>query len=160
MSGQYFSESRNVELSTIQYLETQIDANWTGVNVVKSFLSAYAKDIQPPIVAIRLLDQTTNRLEVGATTLENRYTIAIDIFARSAGQRLDLADFILNQVKDSWTYNTYAHATGDKSSIVATATGKIIVTNFVENGMVDIGETEEARDRFRHSLIFTVRKNI
>ena len=160
MSGSYFRESRNVERSTLQYLETQIDASWSNVTVIKTFYQAYARDNNPPIVCIRLMDQNTDFLEIGATTLDNTYNIIIDIFASSDGQRLDLADFIINQIKDNWTYNTYAHATGDKSTTIATAAGKCRVTDFIENGKVDLGETEESRDRHRHSLIFTVRRNV
>lgn len=156
----YFQTARNVELSIIQYLETRINSSWDNITVIKTFYQAYARDNKPPIVCIRLMDQNTDFLEIGSTTLDNDYNIIIDIFARSDGQRLDLADFILNQIKDNWTYNTYAHASGDKSTIVATPAGKCRVTTFIENGKVDLGETEESRDRHRHSLIFTVRRNV
>ncbi len=159
MAGSYFRESRNVERSTMEYLTTQINNSWTNVTVIKTFYQAYARDNTPPIVCVRLMDQNTDFLEIGATTLDSRYNIVIDIFARSDGQRLDLADFIINQIKDNWTYNTYAHAVGDKSTINATAAGKCRVMEFIENGKVDLGETEESRDRHRHSIIFSVRKD-
>ncbi|KKN15277.1 hypothetical protein LCGC14_0987640 [marine sediment metagenome] len=159
MSGSYFRAARNVELSTIQYLETQIDASWSNVAVIKSFYKAYARDNSPPIVCIRLMDQNTDYLEIGATTLDDIYNIAIDIFARSDGQRMDLADFILNEIKDSWVYNTYSQ-TSDKSGVTATAAGRVRVVSFVENGKVDLGDTEESRDRYRHSIIFSVKRDV
>ena len=152
MSGSYFRAARNVELSTIQYLETQIDGSWSNVAVIKSFYKAYARDNSPPIVCIRLMDQNTDYLEIGATTLDDIYNIAIDIFARSDGQRMDLADFILNEIKDSWVYNTYSQT--------STAAGRVRVVSFVENGKVDLGDTEESRDRYRHSLIFSVKRDV
>lgn len=160
MANSYFRTARNIELSTIQYLETEIGSGWSNVTVIKAFYQAYAKDNVPPIVCIRLMDQNTDYLEIGSTTLDNIYNIIVDIFATSDGQRLDLADFILNILKDSWVYNTYAHASGDNSNIVATASGRIRVKRFIENGKIDFGETEELRDRYRHSLIFSVTKDI
>ena len=105
----YFTEPRNIELSTLEYLTTQIDANWSGVTVVKTFAQAYSKNINLPIVCVRLLDQSSSRLEIGSNTLDNRYGIAIDIFARSDGQRIDLANFILDKLKDGWVYYVFCY---------------------------------------------------
>jgi len=38
----YFRETRNVELSTIEFLTAQINASWTGVTTVKTFQEAEA----------------------------------------------------------------------------------------------------------------------
>jgi len=157
MAGSYFRESRNVELSTVQYLETAIPISWTGVTVIKSFYYAYDKDNTPPIVCIRLMDQNTDFFEIGNTRLDNIYNMVIDIFATSDGQRMDLADFILDTIKDSWVYNTYAQ---DAGTLIATPAGRLRTVSFIENGKVDIGETEESRDRHRHSIIFSIRKSV
>ena len=69
----YFRDSRNVELSLLYYLETNLNIDWAGTTVVKTFKSAYHKDVSLPIVCVRLADTSTVRREVGATTLENRY---------------------------------------------------------------------------------------
>ena len=153
-----FSVTRNIELSTIYYIETQIDANWTGVEVVKSFLSAYDKTL--PVVCVRLLDTVSDRLEVGADTLLNIYGIAIDIFGTSDGQRIDLADFILNKLKSGWIYYTHSKASG-ATTLTRVSAGRLKVVEFVENARVDFGNDEiENPDRFRHRIMFNIRKNI
>jgi len=156
----YFRTARNLEISTIKYLKDQIDENWSGVTTIISFTQAYSNTIKLPVVCIRLMDQNTDRLEIGSTTWNHRYNIVIDVFAKSDPQRIDLTDFILETIKDSWVYNTYSHASGTNAEIVATPDGRIMVTAIIENGRVDIGETVESKDRFRQSLIFTVRKDV
>jgi len=151
-----FSTMRNVELSTIYYLEQQIDASWSGVEVVKSFLSAYDKVL--PVVCIRLTDTTTDRLEIGSTTLNNIYSFIIDIFATSDGQRIDLADFIMDKLKNGWTYYTHVHAVGDNSTLVRTSGGRLTVLEFTDNRRIDFGEEVANPDRFRHTIGINVRK--
>ena len=107
MSGEYFTKDRNVELSTLYYLEQQFPDDWSGVTIVKTFKNAYAKSTAVPIVCVSLIDTNNTRLEIGSNTLEERYLIAIDIFARSAGQRLDLAAYIKGLLKTGWVHYCY-----------------------------------------------------
>jgi len=152
-----FSTTRNVELSAIYYIETSIDNAWTGVEVVKSFLSAYDKTL--PVVCIRLLDTLTDRLEIGSTTLDNEYSFIIDIFATSDGQRIDLSDFIMDKLKDGWIYYTHAHTPNDNSTLVRTNAGRCIVVAFTDNSRIDFGDEVANPDRFRHKIVFRVRKS-
>ena len=152
-----FSTTRNVELSTIYYIEQQIDASWSGVEVVKSFLSAYDKTL--PVVCVRLLGTSTDRLEIGSTTLDNEYEFVIDVFATSDGQRIDLSDFIMDKLKDGWVYYTHAHTPGDNTSLTRTSAGRLTVIDFVNNERIDFGNDEvENPDRFRHQITFIIRK--
>lgn len=157
MSGSYFRGSRNLELSTIYYLETEIPKDWTGVTVVKTFKEVYASTVALPVVCVRLAETATTRLEIGTPTIENRYLIVIDIFAKSDAQRLDLADYIKDKLKDGWTHYDHSHASGDPANLDRVANGRDWITEWVSDGKVDIGELEE-KDKFRHSLSFIVRK--
>jgi len=144
-----FSQTRNVELSTLYYLETQIAANWTGITLVKSFSSAYDQTL--PVVCVQLVGAMTDRLEIGSTTLQNYYEIAIDVFATSDGQRIDLADFILNQLKAGWIYYTHSKVSG-ATTLTKVAAGRITVTEFSDNSKIDLGDEVANPDRFRHFL--------
>jgi len=157
--AQYFTETRNCELSTLYYLETQLASAWSGVTLVKSFNKAYAKDVSLPVVAVALEDISTERREIGTTAINNLYTIAIDIFATSDGMRLDLVDFIINQLKDGWTYYIYSHPSGSNATLDKTADGKIRVNSFVENTRVEISEySQDVKDRYRHTIVIEIRK--
>lgn len=152
----YFRQTRNIELSTIYYLTTQINANWTDVNVVKSFSQIAEKSV--PVVCIRLLDNNPYRREVGSNTLENRYGIIIDIFAKSDGQRLDLADFIIETIKDGWVYYEFSQESGDPETLEKTANGKVKMVKITRNSKLDFGDNVTSVDRFRHLISFIVRK--
>lgn len=160
MAGIYFSKSRNIELSTLEYMETQLNASWTGVTTVKTFKNAYDNTVEVPIVCIRLPTTNNARLEVGAVTLENRYMLVFDIFSKSDAQRVDLSDYIVDKLKDGWTYKTYSHVSGDKSQITGIADGRIFVTNWLTNTKVDYGENVDPKDRYRHTISILVRKSI
>ncbi len=153
----FFQQARNVELSTIQYLETQINANWDNITTTKSMSQSYSSSVNLPIVCVRMTDFPPSVLEIGSNTLEFRYGIIIDIFATSDGFRIDLADFIMDKLKDGWTYNTYAHASGDNSSIEATAAGRCKVTSWTDNRLIELGENVDKKDRHRHMIAIQVK---
>jgi hypothetical protein len=155
MAGQYFGKARNVELSTVYYLETQIDGSWDNVSVVKTRPDA-TKDALP-VVAISLFDESPNRFEIGSTTLWEEFFIKVEIFARSDGQRLDLAEFVKNQLNTIWTYYTHAHASGDNSTLERTDAGKVTFTRFLQHTKIDFGEDVDVYDRHRHILVAGVK---
>ena len=151
----YFRESRNAELSVIYYLEDAIGTDWTGITVVKRFTDAYKSPL--PVVAISLTETYNNRKEIGANTLLNDYTITVDIFAKSDGQRIDLADYIMDKLKDGCVYYTHSQTAGVLSR---TADGRLHINRFSLNHKVDLGdEGVDVYDRFRHFIQLTVRKN-
>jgi len=159
MPDSYLRQSRSIELSTKYAIETAITTNWTNVTVVKTFLSAYDKTL--PVVCVRLIDTNVDRLEVGATTLDYEYLFNIDIFATSDGQRLDLADFLVDFLKNSWVYYTWTHKAGDNSILEKAAAGRIAVREYISNNRVDFGDVEVSNpDRFRHTIGIRVRKSI
>jgi len=148
----YFRETRNVELSCISHLTTQINANWSGVSVVKSFQDATAAAI--PVVCVRLLDTSSRTREIGATTLNHTYNIIIDIFAKSDGQRLDLADFLTDLIKDGWVYYEHGHVPGHPDQLNTTANGRVHFEGLLENRRIDFVETVADQDKYRHIISF------
>jgi len=152
----YFSKSRNIELSTIYYFETQIAASWAGINVVKSF--AQVSSVALPVVCIRLLDTISVKKEIGNTAFQNTHGIIIDIFAKSDGQRIDLADFILSKLETNWTYYIHSHTSGNPAVLDRVADGKVNLLSITVNRRIDFTENVEEQDRFRHVISFLVTK--
>jgi hypothetical protein len=153
----YFRETRDCELSVIYYLETQITNDWSGVTVIKSFTDAYKGTL--PIVCIRLTDTTNNRREVGSVTLLNDYTITVDIFATSDGQRLDLADYIMSKLNDGCVFYNHSQTSGTPTSLTRVADGRLYVHRFILNQALDFGEDADKYDRHRHLIQITFRKS-
>ena len=153
-----FRTARNIELSTVAYIQTQINASWTGVTTVKSFTNAYKTSL--PVVCVRLFDEESFRKEIGSTTFRHQYSIIIDIFATSDGQRIDLADFILSSLEDVWTYNEYSHNPANPEVLTTAATSKIRLLRLETNNKVDFGEEVDSYDRFRQNIVVRVEKTV
>ena len=153
----YFRQSRNVELSTIYYLETEIAKDWTGITVVKSFTNAYKANL--PVIAIYLSNINNDRREIGGTTLLSDYTINIDIFATSDGQRIDLADYITDKLKDCFTYYLHSQTSGNPESLTRSADGTIFVTNYITSTKIDFAKNVDKYDLHRHFIQISVRKS-
>jgi len=153
----YFRESRNIELSLLYYLENNLNTDWSGTTVIKTFKDAYSKNIELPIICVYLSDTSSTRLEIGDETLDNRYLLMIEVFAKSGAQRLDIADYIIDKLKDGWVHYDHSHAVGDKSTLVRSANGRDWVTSFVGNSKVSLIETIDTKDKHRHSISIRVR---
>ena len=153
-----FSESRNIELSLIRHLETNINTDWTAITVTKSFNQAYKATL--PVVAIELSNINNERKEIGATTLIKECIINIDIFATSSGLRIDLADYIVDKLKDQFTYYDHSQTSGSPETLTRVASGHIMVVDFISDVKLNFGDQANVFDRFRHFISVAVRRNL
>jgi len=157
----YFRETRCLENSIIDYLTTSFNADWSDVDVVKTFKEVYSNTLTVPIVCVRVINDTNRRRELGANTLWVEYDVMIDIFARSDSQRLDLADYVKDKLKDGCTYYTYSHASGDKETLETTAAGDVFMLRINTNGRVELYTDDlDPKDRYRHSMSITFRVSL
>lgn len=154
----YFRESRNAELSTLDYLKAQINAYWSDVNIVKSYNDASSKAL--PVVAVQLTDTETERREIGNTEVINKYVVNIDIFAKSDAMRLDLTSHIVDILKAGWVYYQYSHGSGDNTTLVTQAAGRVTVEEFVENTKVEFGTDVDVYDKYRQFIQIRVRVDV
>ena len=154
----YFRERRNVELSTLDFFTTQINANWTGITVVKSFAQSYKSP--RPVVAIILAEIESKRREIGTTTLDHTYLLRFDIFAKSDGQRQDLSDFMLSTIQDGWTYSTYTKNPANAEALIATTAGRVNLVRVNSDLKLDFDEDGDVYDKYRHYIECTVRVSV
>lgn len=157
MSNHVFSESRNIELSTIYYIETNINIDWSGISVVKSFNQAYKNSL--PIIAIYLNSINNDRKEIGSTTLVKNCIINIDIFCNSDGQRLDLANYIVDKLKDQFIYYSHSQTSGSPETLTRVADGNVIVTDFISDNKLNFGGDSDVFDRHRHFISISAKKS-
>lgn len=156
----YFREKRDCELSILYYLETSFTTDWSNITILKTFNQAYSNDYSLPIVVVSLANTTPSRLEVGSDTLDNRHRIAIHIFATSEAQRLDIADYVNDKLKDGCVYYEHSHVSGDKSSLDRVANGRLRVMEWISDEKFEIGEIVDNKDKYRHVIMVTVRKSL
>lgn len=157
MAGQYFSKRRGAELSLIEHIETQMNASWSNpiIPVVKSFEKAY--EVPVPVISVGLEDVDNERLEIGDNILKQAYNFTIHIFAKSDGQRIDLAEFIVQAVKGGCIRYNYSHSSSSKETLDKVADGRMTLLTFVSDSKIEIGNDQDAHDKFRHSITFTMR---
>lgn len=155
MSNRYFGQLRNVELSTIYYLETQINSDWDGISTIKAKRNALA--IDPPIVAVKVVSVFNKLKEIGSRTLDNTYNIIVDIYATSDGQKLDLAQYIESKVILDWTYYIHSQESGNPGVLARVPSGKVAWQSFTQHTSLDFVDTVDKPDRFRYVLAFNVR---
>ncbi len=159
MTVSYFRQPRNVELSTLKYLEDNLTIDWSGVTLIKTFKDAYVKNITLPIVCVRLIETTSVRLEIGSKTLDDRYLLAVDVFSTSDAMRIDLSYYVKDKLKDGWDHYDHSHTAGDKSSLDLTLNGRDFITDFITDGKVELDDIDDPKDRYRHQMVFEVKKN-
>ncbi len=157
MANRYFGKLRNVELSTIYFLETQVNADWTGISVIKAKRNAPA--IDPPVITVKVLSVLPKLKEIGSRTLDNSYNIILDVYATSDGQKLDLAQYLEDKVILDWTYYLHSQESGNTGVLSRVSNGKIAWQSFTQHTSIDFVDTVEKPDRFRYVLAFNVRVN-
>ena len=146
-----YRQSRNIEASLVDFITTQLSTDgWTGIKVLKGFPQDYKG--ATPFIGLEVLDLNPKKLEIGSKTHIKYYTVKIRIFATSDGQRLDLADWLFDELEDDAIYYAYTIANGIVS--VKTATGKIIIGEISSEKELQNTENLEAEDRYRHLLSF------
>lgn len=155
MSDTPFRQFRNVELSTVYYIETQVNANWTNVSVVKAFPEDTKATL--PVISVRVLENFAERREIGSRSMIDRYSVVIDIFAKHAGQRLDLAQFIQDTIEEDYTYYVHSQTSGNPGVLSRSSAGKLVFESLDQNAKIDFGEDVDPYDKNRHVIAYTVR---
>lgn len=151
-----FRDFRNLELSTIEYIASEITANWgSSVIVEKSFAQAKKRwTTRTPVVCVRVRDISPVRKEIGSTNYRYETEVVIDVFGTSDGNRLDLAAQLTDSLKENWNYKTYSKESGIENP-VGTATGdKMRTFNWNQNSKLEFGDEVSAEDKYRHILSF------
>ena len=156
--AQNFSIPRNVELSCLNYLKTNVSTSWSGITFMQTFGQIYATTVKVPVICVRLSDTNTVYREIGNTIMEDRYLLIVDIFASSDAQRLDLAYTVKNLLRQGWIHYDYSRESGDTTGVtVGVADGRDTITQFVTDARVDFGDTVDTKDKYRHTISIRVR---
>ena len=152
-----FGKYRNVELSTVYFFDTQISNSWTGVTVTLGFPNLNATS-QLPVVSVRVPTINSDFLEIGSRTMDDVYTVIIDIFAKTHPQREDLAQFIQDLIIQDCVYYTHTRTSGQtENQITRTQAGRLKFIGFVENQKLDFGDDVDVFDKCRQVISYNCR---
>lgn len=155
----YYRQSRNLEASLIDFLEDRLEEeHWNNILLTKSFAEAatlFNKNSGTAIICVRASDTNRKRFEIGTDNLVRSELILIDVLATSDGQRLDLVDFLIDELKIGCPYFEYQV---EKSEIMSKIqTGRILFTN-IDDKPVNFNVDKSAldvSDRYRHLISLT-----
>ena len=156
-----YRTSRNIERSIIDFLETQLQSEWSNISVFKTFkqVDNFQLDIKTNKACVVVRNSITEheRVELGGYSTRREATILIDIFAPHDGLRLDIKDFIIEKVKGGIPYYNYTIVNGAVDSKVAD--GRLTILN-IGDEPIDFNTPKEEldiKDRYRHLITLTVR---
>lgn len=149
-----YREAHNILESTIEYLETNINNDWSNINIVYAFRDAYKVDL--PVVCIALSDFEPEYEEIGSTRIIKKYIIDIDVFCTSHSFRLDMTDYLVDKLKDGYPYKEFDLNSGSRT-LTGTAVGRVKIEEWVDNTLVDIGETYHQNDKYRQLISILVK---
>ena len=147
--------SRNTEACVVDYIKAQLLADgWTGIRIEKSFAEVYKGEL--PCICINSPDRPIKRREIGSNEIFKDITIEIRIFATSDGQRLDLADWVIEKVIPGIIYYQYVITNGVVTT--KTAKGRININEVTDNRK-ELKNTEnlDKEDRYRHLISLNCR---
>jgi len=144
--------SRNIEASLIDEITSALTTGgWTGITVLKGFPQDYKG--KAPFIGVEALEIRPQKLEIGSKTNLKYFTVKIRIVAKNDGQRLDLADFLFDELEDDVNYYDYTITSGVVA--VKTLTGRIVITKWNENRKeLQNSENLESEDRYRQVFVF------
>lgn len=162
MAGAY-RPTRNIIKSCIEAVRNILaNASYTNVTVVKSFKQASNTGLNSEeknaIICVRVKDTIHEGAEVGSNLTKRKPFILIDLFCTSDGQREDLKDLLITNLKTGINYYEYTVTGGVTSDATyesgETANGKIIIDR-IDDTPLNI-ETDKAQleliDRYRHLI--------
>lgn len=165
-----YRQSRCIEASTIEKIkDILIDASWTNTTVVKGFSRAYTIPLDPnkkqAIIAVRVGTTIHTGVELGSNTTNRKPLILIDLFCSNDGQRLDLKDLLIANLKSGWNYTEYTISGGVTSDATVgnrTVNGKIRVSEISDTPInFDTDKSNlDPHDRFRHLLTLSCEKTL
>ena len=147
--------SRNCEASIIDKIVSDLSTDgWTGIEVLKGFPQEYKG--KTPFIGVEALKKPIKKREIGSTSFFNNIIITIRIFATSDGQRLDLADWMIEKLVPGLSYYTYIITNGAVSSKILA--GRVNVSTIIDNRKeLQNMEKLESEDRYRHIITMEAR---
>lgn len=140
---------RAIEASLIDQITSALASDGWSVRTEKEFSEAWKGNL--PCILIGVQENSPIKKEIGSKTYLKYITINFRIFATSDGQRLDLADWLFNEIEDDFDYYTYTITNGEISE--KTLAGKIRITRILRDEK-ELQNTENlsVEDKYRHII--------
>lgn len=149
-----YNITRNLEASIIDFLTLKMTGDFANVSVTRTWDEV--RNLTLPVVLIRCGTTSHNRVEVGDTNTWREPIILIDIFASDDGERLDLKDYIIAEIKVGCPYYLYEIENGAVKS--KTLDGRIRITE-IDDDPINFDLDKDIIDpyeQYRHLISLTI----
>lgn len=104
-----------------------------------------------PTITIYLDNVNSPKEFIGSNETLDVHLIIIDIYATNEGERLDLAKWVFDTIKNGFRYYTYTPNLSNPSSPTKVA-DRWIHVNFITNTRVSLGQNIDEEDAHRHRI--------
>jgi len=144
-----YRERRNIEASLIDKLSERLATDSWSVRVEKAFARVYEGSL--PCLLINVSNLSTIQKEIGTKTKLKEYEVSFRIFSKDDGNRLDLADWLTNELENDFDYIEHDIQNGSVGYNVKN--GKINILKITDNRK-ELENTENLakEDRYRHLI--------
>jgi len=150
---------RNLENSLCDFLNAQaITDGATSINgdtISTRVGRKFENDWSLPCISIYVDSETAPRLEIGSNVRQDSQLMVIDIFATNEGERLDIANWVVNSINNGFPYYTYYFNASDPETPTKVA-GRLTHIDFISNNRVNLGQTVDEIDNHRHKITVNV----
>ena len=146
--------SRNIESSLIDFVAEQLSIDgWQDVRVEKKSANVYSGEL--PAILINVINIIPVRKEIGSYLTRKKYLVSLRIFANDDGQRLDLSDWLQDEIEPGIDYYAYTYKLEGRKKIVDTKilSGRLYITRFLENKQeLETVQNLAVEDKHRHLI--------
>lgn len=144
--------TRNLENSLCDFLNTNLVSDGiddiNGTQIVARVGRKEDNDWDLPTITLYVDNKNLEKPYLGSNELNKVRLIIIDIYATNEGERSDLADWLVEIIKNGFTYYTYT-PNGDTPDKVA---GNLVHVDFVTDTRVALGQNVDVEDAHRHRI--------
>lgn len=148
-----WSTYRNLEASLKDHLDELAEEDGLNVNIRVGRKND--SNFTLPCIVCYFESETSERLEIGSNNTFDRKLFIFDIFATSEGERLDLAEWLKEAIRDGWKWYSYASSETTPLEPTKTEEGRVTI-NFLTNSRITLGNNVDPIDAYRHRITVQV----
>ncbi len=144
---------RNLEMSLKDFLDDKASEDEISVNIRLGRKNDSSFTL--PCITFYFESETSERLEIGSNNTFDRKLFIFDIFATGEGERLDLAFWLKEAIRNGWKVYSYAPNEENPHELIRQEQGRATI-NFLTNMRVTLGDNVDPIDQFRHRITVQV----
>lgn len=108
-----------------------------------------------PCISVYCDSEVDPKIFIGSNYIDRTILMIIDIFTTNEGERLDVANWLTDKIKNGFRYYTYTPNLSDPDLPNKTA-GHLVNVDFLTNRRINLGQTIDEFDAHRHQITINV----